>query len=155
MYKNSLKLKFIFLTHEHFDHILGVNFLRSTFPEIIVVSSEKTSERLPDSKKNLSIFHNQLNLIVNKSEIIVEAGSLNIIGLDFELIETPGHTDSSLSLRFGTFFFSGDFLLKGNRAVTNLPTGSIKQYNSSLNKCQNILNGLTIFPGHGERYIYD
>ena len=155
LYENSLKLKFIFLTHEHFDHILGVNFLRRTFPDIIVLSSEKTSERLPDSKKNLSIFFNQMNLIVNKSENIVEAGSLNLIGLDFEIIETPGHTDSSLSLRLGTFFFSGDFLLKGNRAVTNLPTGSIKQYNSSLNKCQSILKGLSIFPGHGEKYIYD
>ena len=155
LYENSLKLNFIFLTHEHFDHILGLNFLRRTFPEIMVISSEKTSERLPDSKKNLSIFHNQMNLIVNKSEIIVKASNINLIGLDFEIIETPGHTDSSLSLRLGTFFFSGDFLLKGNRAVTNLPTGSIKQYNASLNKCQSILNGVTIFPGHGERYIYD
>jgi hydroxyacylglutathione hydrolase len=155
LYENRLNLNFIFITHEHFDHILGINFLRRAFPQIKVISSEKTSERLSNPKKNLAIFHNQMNLIVNKSEIIVEAGSLNLIGLDFEIFETPGHTDSSLSLRFHNLFFSGDFLLKSNRVVTNLPSGSTKQYNASLNKYQNILAGLTIFPGHGEKYIYN
>ena len=54
LYENGLKLQFIFLTHEHFDHILGVNFLRKSFPDIKVISSEKTSERLYNSKKNFT-----------------------------------------------------------------------------------------------------
>lgn len=153
--ENSLELNFIFLTHEHFDHILGVNFLRHTFPKVKVISSEKTSQRLANPKKNLAIFHNQLNLIVNKAEIIVEEGSLKMIGLEFEVFKTPGHTDSSISLKFENSFFSGDFLLSGTRIVTNLPTGSKNQYDESVDKCQSILCGLTIFPGHGEKYIYN
>ena len=153
--ENSLELNFIFLTHEHFDHILGVNFLRNTFPKVKVISSEKTSQRLANPKKNLAIFHNQMNLIVNKAEIIVEEGSLKMIGLEFEVFKTPGHTDSSISLKFETSFFSGDFLLLGTRIVTNLPTGSKKQYDESVDKFQSILSGLTIFPGHGEKYIYN
>lgn len=148
--ENKLKLKYIFLTHEHFDHILGVNFLRSRFNDVKVVSSEKTSERLANPKKNLAIFHNQINLVVDRSDINVEEGKLEIIGLEFEVFRTPGHTDSSISLKLGNSFFSGDFLLQGTRVVTNLPTGCKKQYQESLDKYHEMLKGLLIYPGHGE-----
>lgn len=153
--ENSLELKYIFLTHEHFDHILGVNFLRKIKSGIKVISSKKTSERLPNPKKNLAIFHNQINLIVNEADIIVEEGNLQLIDLDFEIFKTPGHTDSSISLKIKDSFFSGDFLLQGTRIVTNLPTGSKKSYQDSINKHHNMLCGKTIFPGHGEQYIYN
>ncbi len=155
LYENNLDLKFIFLTHEHFDHILGVNFLRENFQDVKVVSSDKTSERLPNPKKNLAIFHNQKKLVVNKSEIIVEEGTFNMIDYEFEIFNTPGHTDSSISLKTGNFFFSGDFLLQGTRIVTNLPTGSKKTYQESIEKYKNMLQGVTIFPGHGEMYIFE
>lgn len=152
--KNNLELKYIFLTHEHFDHILGVNYLRSMFNEIKVISSEKTSERLINPKKNLAIFHNQLNLIVDRSDIHIEEGHLKIIGFEYEVFKTPGHTDSSISLKLDNSFFSGDFLLQGTRAVTNLPTGSKKIYQETITKYHEMLIGLTIFPGHGKQYIY-
>lgn len=153
--EKKMKLEYIFLTHEHFDHILGVNYLRENFPDIKVVSSQKTSERLVNPKKNLAIFHNQIELIVQESDIIVEEGKLEMIGLDFEVFNTPGHTDSSISLKIKNSFFSGDFLLKGTRVVTNLPTGSKKHYQESIEKHQKILKGLTIYPGHGHMYNYN
>lgn len=153
--ENKLNLKYIFLTHEHFDHILGVNFLRSRFHHVKVVSSEKTSERLVNPKKNLAIFHNQINLVVDKSDINVEEGKLEMIGLEFEVFRTPGHTDSSISLKLNNSFFSGDFLLQGTRVVTNLPTGSKKIYQETSTRYHDMLIGLTIFPGHGEQYIYN
>lgn len=153
--ENQLTLKFIFLTHEHFDHILGVNFLRNSFPEVKVITSQKTSERLPNPKKNLAIFHNQINLIVEEADHIIEEGNLHMIDLEFEVFKTPGHTDSSISLKIDNVFFSGDFLLKGTRIVTNLPTGSKKQYQESLEKYDEMLTGLIIYPGHGEEYNYN
>ena len=153
--ENDLELNFIFLTHEHFDHILGVNFLRYKFPKIKVISSQKTSERLNNPKRNLAIFHNQNNLVVDHADILIEEGCLNMIGLEFEVFKTPGHTDSSISLKFENSFFSGDFLLIGTRIVTNLPTGSKIQYRESIEKHHDMLNRLTIYPGHGEKYIYN
>jgi len=151
---NRLNLKFIFLTHEHFDHILGVNFLRETFPDVLVVSSSKTSDRLSNPKKNLAIFHNQINLIVEKADILISEGPLEMINLEFEIFSTPGHTDSSVSLKIDNSFFSGDFLLQGSRIVTNLPTGSKKDYQESIEKYSSMLQGITIYPGHGETYTF-
>lgn len=153
--ESNLELEFIFLTHEHFDHILGVNYLRSQFPDLKLISSQKTSERLLNPKKNLAIFHNQINLIVEEADLIIEEGNLQMIDLYFEVFKTPGHTDSSISLKIGDSFFSGDFLLQGTRIVTNLPTGSKKQYQDSVEKYREMLNGLTIYPGHGESYNYN
>ncbi|AQX04988.1 MBL fold metallo-hydrolase [Elizabethkingia meningoseptica] len=152
---HGLDLKFIFLTHEHFDHILGVNFLRENFPNTAVITSLKTSERLSNPKKNLAIFHNQINLVVKKADIIVEEGAYKMIGLEFEIFYTPGHTDSSISLKICDSFFSGDFLLQGTRIVTNLPTGSKKDYQQSLEKYKNMLKGIKVFPGHGGTYTFE
>ncbi|MEI5983698.1 MBL fold metallo-hydrolase [Sphingobacterium sp. PU5-4] len=152
---NLLTLKYIFLTHEHFDHILGVNFMRSIFPKVQLISSQKTSERLPNSKKNLAIFHNYFNLVVNEADHIVSNGKIQMIDLDFEIFETPGHTDSSISLKFEKYFFSGDFLLKGTRIVTNLPSGSKKQYQESVEKYSDMLDELIIHPGHGDIYVFN
>lgn len=153
--ERNLELEFIFLTHEHFDHILGVNYLRTQFPDVKLISSQKTSERLPNPKKNLAIFHNQIYLVVQEADEIIEEGKLEIIGLDFLVYTTPGHTDSSISLKINDSFFSGDFLLQGTRIVTNLPSGSKKQYQESIEKYKEMLNGLTIYPGHGESYNYN
>jgi glyoxylase-like metal-dependent hydrolase (beta-lactamase superfamily II) len=151
----QLDLRFIFLTHEHFDHILGVNFLRKSFPEVKVISSAKTSERLPNPKKNLSVFHNQMELVVEESDILVEDGLLSMIDLDFQVFSTKGHTDSSISLKNDLTFFSGDFLLKGSRIITNLPTGSKMQYQESFDTYKDMLKGVTIFPGHGDPYLFE
>ncbi|WP_294324202.1 MBL fold metallo-hydrolase [uncultured Chryseobacterium sp.] len=151
---NRLDLKFIFLTHEHFDHILGVNFLRERFPDVLVVSSPETSDRLANPKKNLAIFHNQMNLVVETADILINEGRINMIDLEFEIFSTPGHTDSSLSLKINDSFFSGDFLLQGSRIVTNLPTGSKKNYQESIEKYNIMLQGITIYPGHGETYTF-
>lgn len=153
--EKNLILEYIVLTHEHFDHILGVNFLRECFKNIQIISSGKTSDRLPNPKKNLSIFHNQTRLIVEKADIIIEEGSLDLIGKRFDFFSTPGHTDSSISIKYKNNFFSGDFLLIGERVVTNLPTGSKVQYQKTLEQYNTMLEGMTIFPGHGKPYIYN
>lgn len=150
----NLKLKVVFLTHEHFDHIQGVNYLREEFNQIKVIASKKTSERLNNSKKNLAIFHNNFDLKVNKADIEIEEGVVEMIGLQFEVLSTPGHTDSSLSLKLQNNLFSGDFLLRGTRVVTNLPTGSKVQYKESIDKYSALLKGIIVYPGHGESYTY-
>lgn len=152
--QSNLEPEYILLTHEHFDHILGVNYLREVYSEIKLVSSEKTSIRLPEIKKNLSVFHNQTYLVVAEADILVEEGRCFFSGLPVNVFHTPGHTDSSLSFAVGKSFFSGDFLLPSKRAVTNLPTGSRIAYQESIKRLKKHLMGFTIYPGHGNSYEF-
>lgn len=47
----SLTPEYIFLTHEHFDHIWGLNDLRSTYLNLKVISSIECSNAIACSKK--------------------------------------------------------------------------------------------------------
>lgn len=151
---NDIKPEYIFLTHEHFDHILGVNTLREEYPNIKLCSSNLTSERLINPKKNLSIFYNQYNLIVQSSEIILKEGVFTFFNTPIMILETPGHTDSSLSFIINDYFISGDFITQNQRTITNLPTGSKKQYNESIIKCSRYLEHKLLLPGHGSPFNF-
>ena len=47
---------FVILTHEHYDHISGVNWLREYFENVHILCSQACAEALPDSHKNLAAF---------------------------------------------------------------------------------------------------
>jgi hydroxyacylglutathione hydrolase len=56
---NNLQPEFIFLTHEHFDHIWGVNKLKDIYNSRIVCSGDCAS-KIVDIKKNMSVFYNHI-----------------------------------------------------------------------------------------------
>lgn len=162
----------VFLTHEHFDHINGLNYLRSKFA-CIVISSLSCSKNITDPRKNLSeysYFMKEMNEAVGKSEIDISpfiCKSADIIfkhemnrawmGHSLQLIQTPGHTQGSICVIFdGKIVFTGDSLLR-KPIITKLPGGSKKDYmNVTRKKLLTLSKQVEIVcPGHGEPDIAD
>ena len=79
----------------------------------------------------------------------------NIIGLDFEIIDTPGHTSDSKTFYFkdDKVMFTGDFLFKGTIGRMDLPTGSVEDMKKSLEKIKDYPDDIIVYPGHGESTI--
>lgn len=68
-----------------------------------------------------------------------------------KIIHTPGHTRDSICLVGRDFIFTGDTLFKDGYGRTDLPGGSQKDLEASLEKIEKILiPGMLIYPGHGE-----
>ena len=68
-----------------------------------------------------------------------------------KVIHTPGHTKDSICLLGENFIFTGDTLFKNGYGRTDLPGGSQKELEESLEKLSKLLKpGIIIYPGHGE-----
>ena len=52
--KLGKRVKAVFLTHAHYDHIYGLNMLLEHFPDALVYTNEEGREALTDIKKNFS-----------------------------------------------------------------------------------------------------
>lgn len=164
----------ILLTHEHYDHISGVNRLRDLLP-CQVVCTEKCAERIANPKKNAAAY--AAALVIGKSgEEQAEFGKLLDAGyvcqadqtysgrleipwedLTLVLRETPGHSPGSQVIEIGKrWYFTGDSLIPGVKVITRFPGGS-KQDFEEITKpyLARIPPGSVLFPGHGEAAVFD
>ena len=159
--KNSInnifkgKLKYIYLTHCHSDHIEGVMPLKEMCGGKILIH-RFDSEGLNDKYVNLSE-------LIDIPEIELEADSriddndlLHLGDLEFKVIHTPGHTKGSTSLycKEEGCVFTGDTLFSGTWGRTDLPTSSREEImDSIINKLLVLPDDTICYPGHGKSTI--
>ena len=147
----------ILLTHEHFDHIYGVNEILKLYPEIKVYGSLKTIERVQNKRKNLSLYYDQeagCEILNANFEIIID-DVITISSFNIKVLKTIGHTDSSLSYLVEEKLFTGDFLIKDKSTITKLPSGNRFDFLSSFEKFKKIITESIIYPGHGDIFNFD
>lgn len=156
--KNNLNPIYIILTHQHFDHIWGVNDLRNRFLDIKVISNKICSEMITNSKDNCSLFYDQIGFKVSTADIITEQMNdcLKYEEYTIKFYNTPGHSSGSICFIIGNNIFTGDTLIYNEKTITKLPTGSkedLLQTNLVLNSLKGL--NLTVYPGHGEIFELD
>lgn len=145
------KLKYIYLTHCHGDHILGVTELKNRCGGKILIHRDD-AEGLNNKNINLSG-------VIDIPEIELEADSriddedlIHLGNLQFKVIHTPGHTKGSTSLYCEKEYclFSGDTLFSGTWGRTDLPTSSLDEImDSIINKLLVLPDETIVYPGHG------
>ena len=71
--------------------------------------------------------------------------------LEFQVIETPGHTPGGCCLLFAAsnIMITGDTLFKGSCGRTDLPGGDPRVLKDSLNRLKQLPDEIKIYPGHG------
>jgi hydroxyacylglutathione hydrolase len=158
LYENSLEPQLIILTHEHFDHIWGVNKLKDTF-DCKVVCSGLCSGKISDKKKNMSLFYDQIGFKSYPGDILVEDIKyvLEWNDVKIEFIAAKGHTDAGICLIISDMLFTGDTMILNHKTVTKFPGGSREDLSETLDLLFSGLTGrnLKVFPGHGEPFFFD
>lgn len=162
----------ILLTHEHYDHISGVNRLRELLP-CRVVCSRSCGERIKDPRKNTAAYFAALiaqrleaEQAVLQEYLDVEyacradetySGETEIKWKDLTLRmrETPGHSPGSQIIEIGKhWYFTGDTLIPGLDVITRLPGGSRKDFETVTRPyLRTIAPGSVLFPGHGAETV--
>jgi glyoxylase-like metal-dependent hydrolase (beta-lactamase superfamily II) len=163
--ENSLALDFIILTHEHYDHISGVNWIKEFF-NCQVICSKNCSEAIKHPSLNFSKYFNIIMEMLpgNKPEdsividpysctadsIFTDEKNIEWNGHNIKLISTPGHSKGSISTVIDEkYLFSGDSLLKDYPAPTNLLGGNPKIYKEyTWRFFRTLPYDKNVYPGH-------
>lgn len=146
--KLNIQIKYILLTHGHFDHIGAVDDLVEKY-HCDVYIHEKDYELFYDDDLNLSSYYSPLCL---KSQIIKTQETLQLDKFKITFIHLPGHTKGSCFIVFDDYHiaFSGDVLFKGSIGRYDFPTSSIDDTKETLKKIYQMKEDYVIYPGHGE-----
>ena len=148
----SAKLKYIYLTHCHGDHIAGVNELKKRCGGKILIH-RFDSEGLNNPEINLCPYIGMGNIELEADSRIDDNDLIHLGNLEFKVIHTPGHTKGGTSLycEKEKCLFSGDTLFRGTWGRTDLPTSNIEEIMDSIaNKLMKLPDETIVYPGHGK-----
>ena len=157
IHENGLKVEYIILTHEHFDHCWGVNqLLEKTGARVICTCScaEKVCE--PTNYFNKLYFNSEEMYAVKRVDITVEDLELEMEwnGMAVRFIKTNGHSPNGMCINIENNLFTGDTLLLNTKPVLLKRNGASKtDLKESLMRIYLSFQPDTIvYPGHGEPF---
>lgn len=155
----------ILLTHEHYDHISGVNAWKKEYGTK-TLCSKACNERMQSPKKNMARYFEafstlQVGLdngtptdyepfyVCRADEVFEEDTELVWRGHTIRLIALPGHSPGSAGFLIDRFLFSGDSVFLEQDTVLNFPGGSEKDWKEiALPKLRALPPDTMVFPGH-------
>lgn len=147
-----LKVEAILLTHAHFDHIGGVDELRKR-KGCPVYLHDAEADWLTTPEKNGSLNWPEVGgpVATEPAEFALEHGQkLQLIGEEFRVFHTPGHSPGSASFLLGNRLFGGDVLFRLSVGRTDLRGGSSAElFNSIHGILFQLPDETVVYPGHG------
>ncbi|MGG4554681.1 MULTISPECIES: MBL fold metallo-hydrolase [Paenibacillus] len=150
----GLEIEAILLTHAHFDHIGGVDEIRR-LKQCPVYLHSLESDWLTTPALNGSLRWAEVSPPIQSDAAeyeLAEGQKLKLIGHEFTVFHTPGHSPGSVSFLCGNDLFSGDVLFRMSVGRTDLPGGrEADLYNSIRGKLYRLPDEVTVYPGHGPK----
>ena len=151
--ENKAKLKYIILTHGHWDHTLSVLKIKEkNGAKILLHEFEKefVKFKVDEFLKD----YNPPTTLPRPTR--APDSEIKIGDLTLKIIHTPGHTKGSICLLGDGFIFTGDTIFKDGYGRTDLPGGSEEDLKNSLERLSKILKpGMKVYPGHGETFEFE
>lgn len=169
--RRGLDVKFVLLTHGHFDHVGGCAAFSQTGAKIGCLAAEKTLAE----EHNLGVEFGMPVPPFRVDFTFSDGDELPLAGMTFQVIATAGHTAGSVCFLLpqaegvcshspaplggkmpqaegGCLYslFTGDTLFRESVGRTDLPTGSVARLHESLARLRALPFDCKLFPGHGE-----
>lgn len=149
--EKNLNLKYVLITHGHFDHVYCLSKMKEKFPNTLIFIN----------KNDLALL-NQVEMQCNMAGVeeiklpcidgLLDENTKNIkIGeYEVKVIETKGHSKGGVCYLINNNLFSGDTLFYESIGRCDLFGGSIKEIEDSIrNKLYTLADDIIVYPGHG------
>lgn len=172
--KYGIKTVQIILTHEHYDHTTGVEWLQGLIPATVFchvdcakyISSEKgntprlvamalKTKDLADGGHRCEAFMAQYKPYTLKADkTFAKEEKLEIEDLTFDCFSTPGHSPGSACyILDGKYIFTGDSLIQNTPTITRFRTSNNDTFeNVTRPFLRSLDKNMLVFPGHGEPF---
>ena len=137
---NKLKCQAILLTHGHFDPT-GAALAVSEETGVPIYINEKDCS--PKGKYELMRFS-----LPENGRHISDGDVLELAGMRFEIMETPGHTPGGVTIRCGEALFTGDTLFRGSCGRVDFEGGDLEQELLSIKRICALPGDYEVYPGH-------
>lgn len=149
--RSGLNITHAVLTHGHFDHLLSAAHIKNEFGARVCISGPD-AKALDDAKISLVPKDARTPFIPIRPDEILTAGAWEACGIEFEIIETPGHTPGGICLysKGDALAFTGDTLFDDGFGRTDLPGGDWPALYRSLKKLLKLPGDIRVYSGHGE-----
>jgi len=149
--KHELTVKQIVVTHAHIDHIASAQTLKQMTGAPILYSKADLPQ-LGIMDVQAGWFGLAVPEVLPPDHSPTDGESVQVRGVDVEVIYTPGHTEGSLCLYLPSeeLLLAGDTLFAGGVGRTDFPGGNMGKLMASLRERLLPLPDVTVVvPGHG------
>lgn len=164
----------IVLTHEHYDHTTGVEWLKSNIEAKLFcqqncakyISSDRGNSpnlvalvlRTKDSTDGGHRYDDFMATYkpykLSAEETFAEQGNVAIDNVSFECYSTPGHSPGSACYILDKqYVFTGDSLIQNTPTILRFRTSNRDDYEKvTLPFLKSLDKNMLVFPGHGEPF---
>ncbi|MBO5287480.1 MAG: MBL fold metallo-hydrolase [Clostridia bacterium] len=151
----GLNVKYVVLTHGHFDHVDFLEDYVSTFKNAIFACHVAEKAVLEDVEANLSFWGSHPRkyeadfLYLNEGDTL-SLGKEGEECMIFKVIHTPGHTPGSMCLlcERDKIMLTGDTIFQNSYGRTDFKHGSSAQLVDSLKRILSMDWDITLYSGH-------
>lgn len=151
--QQNINLKYILITHGHFDHVYCLAEFKEKFPQIQVLMHKDDMPLLNQVANQCSMTGvEEIKVPCIDALINDDTKNLKIGNSEIKIIHTKGHSKGGVCYLIGDNLFSGDTLFKTSIGRCDLFGGDIKEIEHSIKeKLFKLDDSITVYPGHGDK----
>lgn len=146
--EHQLKKVYIYLTHAHVDHIIGVSAIQEKYNAPVYLYEDEL-DLLKNPRSNLA---KRVNVDIDIKNVTTFKDKIEIPGFDIKFHHVPGHTSGHTMLEVSKLkaIFTGDFIFYREVGRCDLPTSNINDMYNSLDYLITLNPEFILYPGHGQ-----
>ncbi len=139
--KEGVEVRYLLLTHGHYDHTTAVPALHRVYPQADIYIHQADA-----NGAGSTLF--PLAGEVDDLKLYDEGDVIRLGDHEIQVLHTPGHSPGSVTVKVEDVLFTGDTLFAGSCGRTDLRGGSYEQIMQSLKRLGELKGDFHVCPGH-------